>query len=227
MKTVFTELLGSASPHSLAQLNTITDAAKRVDHPLGRLVEMAVLAPGITDVLSAVDVRDIDLRAGTVVLPFEGRRNHVVALGNVAMDIIEEMTCGRKAGPLITDPHGEPLLPDDDSSDFAFELLGEANPQVRCFAWDLRSLRTAAIGHLTDNGVPARSIAWASGIEPLPLPNAARRRVLLEQVTVHDFLSHLLARRRAADLPADSWPMGAYDAFFSFARCAEILERGA
>lgn len=227
MKTVFAELLGSASVHSLAQLNAITDAAKRIEHPLARLVEMAVLAPGVTDVLSAVDVRDVDLRAGTVTLPFEGRRTHVVALGAVAMDIIEEMTFGRMAGPLITDPHGDPLLPDDDSSDFAVELLNGVSPAARSFAWDLPSLRAAAISHLTGNGVPSRSLAWASGIEPLPLPNAARRRVLLEQVMVHDFLSHLLSRQKAAEIPAERWPMGAYDAFFSFARCAEILERGA
>lgn len=225
MKTVFAELLGSACTHSLAQLNAVIDAARRIEHPLARLVEMAILAPGITDVLSAVDVRDVDLRAGTVVLPFEARQTHVVALGSVAMDIIEEMICGRKAGPLITDPHGDPLLPDDDSSDYAVELLGGVSRDARSFAWDLRSLRTAAITQLTGYGVPSRSIAWASGIEPLPLPNAARRRVLLEQVMVHDFIAHLL-ERQAADLPGDFWPMGAYDAFFCFARCAEIMEKG-
>lgn len=184
-----------AGPHDAAQglltcahINLVLAAAKRVRHPVALATEMAILAPGVADVLPGCYVDRIDLERGCVVLPDDRGGWTSVALGRHAMELVAHVVDGRTTGQLLVDDHGAPLALDRDASDYAVELLGHADERCRGFEWSLNRLRVSALANLSLGGVPDDLLLAVSGRGP----SGPSERRFAGQAWVGAYWEHLL-----------------------------------
>ncbi len=171
-----------------AQITIVLTAAKRVRHPVASATELAILAPGVAPALPACWVDRIDWERGCVTLP--GPHDWTsVALGKRSMELVKRLVNGRTTGQLLVDDHGDPVTMDDDTSDYAVEILGRADPRCTRFAWSLESLRTSAFVNMAMGGVSEQLLLSSGGFQP---PGSCPRLVRHGQTWVGEYWEYLL-----------------------------------
>lgn len=185
----------ASAPMSCAQLAIVLAAAGRVEDPVSRMTELAILSPGVAPWLPACRVERIDAEDGVVEVPTASGGWANVGLGRRASAVVAELVAGRTDGYLVEDGHDEPVPFDDCASDYAVELLGRADGRTAAFRWSLGTLRASALHQLCAAGVSEGLLLVSAGVTP---PGTCPRAARHLQLFVAEYWSRSLALHRAA-----------------------------
>lgn len=172
-----------------AQITTVLRAASETQHIVAHATELAILAPGSAPALPACHVDRIDLERGSLSVPTADGRWTGIALGRRGMELVGQLVDDRTTGQLLVDHHGAPIALDADTSDYAVELLGRADPRCARFRWSLDLLRSSALYHLWAGGVSDDELFAICGV---PIAGTSPRHTHRMQIWVGEYWEHLL-----------------------------------
>lgn len=146
------------------QIADLNRRAALCDHPIAQLVAVATLVPCEPYALSVARVRGFDRQNDVLVVRGPTGIPARIALGHAAAAAVRNAIGGRTKGRLVEDLHGEGIVPDRDTVDYAHELLSSVEAAPLLFEFTFRSLREGVFAGMLDGGVPADVAEMQAGL---------------------------------------------------------------
>lgn len=182
------------------RIRAIHDAARRVDHPLARMVEVASLIPCNVEHLASapLELADRAARALSVCGP-EGLWCDI-AFGRFGWEAVERAAGGWTFGAAIADDDGEALVVNKDAEARAILLVAAVDPQAVAVPWSFRSLQASMVHQMRRAGVPDAVISAQTASAMRKADPAKRSELLAKQTVSADMWAGMLGLwQRPAD----------------------------
>lgn len=172
------------------QIALIHRASKTSFEPPALLLRLVTLLPCSASGLAAAPIEQIDRELGIVKLRDPSGGMTEVVLGYHAAAAVVAAAGDRTRGPLVVDAYGNALVCDDDTEDYARELMATAVPTTSAFVWTMARIRDSIFVQLADHGMPLILSSAQAGIGPKWPEGTDRRELLLNQRASADWWTY-------------------------------------
>ncbi len=183
---------GNLSPDQIALIHR---ASKTSSEPPALLMRIVTLLGCSASSIAAAPIEMIDRQQGLLKLPDPSGRMTEVAVGYAAAAAVVAAAGTRTRGPLVVDTYGKVLACDEDTEDYAKEILAANVPATSTFDWSLALIRDSIFGQLVDFGTPMLVAAAQAGIGPKWPEGTKREDMLLNQRAAADWWTYRMGLR--------------------------------
>ncbi|PZT94005.1 hypothetical protein [Sphingomonas sp.] len=180
------------TPEQIAMLHR---TSKLSIEPPALLMRIVTLLPCSAASVAAAPIEHIDWLQGTIKLQDPSGEMTEVALGYDAAAAVVAAAGTRKRGPLVIDTYGNALSCDEDTEDYAKEILAEQAPTTGTFDWSLSAIRESIFTQLTDHGTSMLVAAAQAGVGPKWTDGEQREDMLLNQRAAADWWTYRMGLR--------------------------------
>jgi hypothetical protein len=118
------------SPQKIAILHEAASLSKEAP---ARLLTIATLLPCDASLLAKAEIALVDRQAGSIRVGNAGGGLTEVVVGYDAAIAIDNAAAGRRNGPLVVDGEGRALIVDEDTEDYAREIVAVIGGRAASF----------------------------------------------------------------------------------------------